>query len=522
MTRVFREADMRIGIAKIMQETSTFSTQPTDLAAMMVHQVYHGQDVLWQPTMWEGFVEGFLDVVRHLDAVGVTKVTAMPAGNLTAAAQAHLLAWLEADLRAAMPLDGLLLSLHGAFAGDLDPDIDGLLIERARQLVGPDVPIGVCLDLHANLTQRMVAHADIIDVMHTHPHVDMKEVGARVARTLVATLAGKVRPAVVAVKIPMFTPAETQISDEPPLRDLMEMTRRQESNPRVLHSAVCAVQPWMDVPEMGWCAVVTTDGDMDLAAVKARELAALAWSQRRDYTRPCPGYMEALDAAFAAEVRPVVIADLNDLMTGGGTGDSTWYLKELLKRNPADPCYVTVVDPEAVARMAAAGEGARVTLELGGKQDHLHSTPARVSGTVLKVMPVAPDRELPETIGLTAVLQMGQVYAVVFERLGPGADPMLYSGAGLDPTCAKIMIAKSVVDFRHGYKDVARLFLLGAAPGLAPCDLLSLPWHRVQRPIVPLDPEMEWNPMAAPLYRGHGRAQFAADQRPSREGEVRE
>ena len=495
---------MRIGIAKIMQETSTFSTQPTDLAALKAYGVYHGREVISTPTMWEGFVEGFLKVVGDLDPVGITKASAMPAGNLTPEAHETLMGWFEEDLKTALPLDGVLLSLHGAFSGELDADIDGLVIERTRQIVGPDVPIGVSLDLHANLTARMVENADIIDVMRTHPHVDMPEIGERVARTLVATVKGEVEPVIAAAKIPMFTPAETQISDEPPLKDLMDLTRRQEEDKRVLHSAVCAVQPWMDIPEMGWCSVVTTDGDMDLAVKLAKELGHEAWDKRREYTKPCPTYLDALDEAFASDLKPVVISDLNDLMTGGGTGDSTWYLREFLARKPSEPCYVTMVDPEAAAAMARAGEGAQITLELGGKQDHIHSDPVEVTGTVLKVVPVTEERDLPKSIGLTGTLQIDNVYVVVFERLGPGADPVLYSGAGLDPAAAKVMISKSVVDFRDGFKDVARMFLLGAAPGLAPSDLLSLEWKVVPRPIIPLDPDMEWDSTHPVMYRSTG------------------
>jgi microcystin degradation protein MlrC len=492
---------MRIGIAKIMQETSTFSTQPTDLESILAYGVVRGQEVVEKETMWDWFVTGFLDVVGTEEPVGITKATAMPAGNLTAEAQEAVMGWFEEDLQKALPLDGLLLSLHGAFAGDLDPDIDGLVVERARQIVGPEMPIGVSLDLHANLTARMVEHADIIDVMHTHPHVDMQTIGQRVARTLVATIKGEVHPVISAVKIPLITPAETQISDEPPLKDLMDMTRKQEEDPRVLHSAVCAVQPWMDIPEMGWCSVVTTDGDRGLADELARELAVEAWDKRREYTRPCPTHVEALDEAFASDLRPVVISDLADLMTGGGTGDSTWYLKEFLARQPEDPCYLTMVDPGAAAEMAAAGEGVDVTLELGGKQDNIHSTPVEVTGRVQKVISVSADRELPEGIGLTVVLKVDNIYIVVFERLGSGSDPVLYSGAGLDPKAAKILISKSVVDFREGFKEVAELFLLGEAPGLAPANLLKLEWKRVPRPIYPFDEETTWSSDEGTMYR---------------------
>ncbi|MGQ9655965.1 MAG: M81 family metallopeptidase, partial [Thermodesulfobacteriota bacterium] len=352
--------------------------------------------------------------------------------------------WYTEALGRALPLDGLLFSMHGAFVGVADPDGEGLVLQKAREMLGEETIIGAAMDLHANITRRKVEHADVLRGYHTHPHVDGRETAQRVAQIVLAALQGEVRPVMSAVKIPMVTPANTQLTEEPPLRDLMDLTQQQERDPRVLSSSLFAVQPWLDVPEMGWCSVVVVNGDRDLADRLARGLAQAAWDQRREYVRPCPTYLEALDQAFATSARPVVISDLADLMTGGGTGDSTWYLRELLRRNPAEPCYITVVDPEAVREMAQAGAGACLTLALGGKQDALHSTPVEVTGQVLRVLPPALEREIPQSVGWVGVLQAGNVYIVVLERLGPGSSPVLYSGAGLDPKKAKILIAKSV------------------------------------------------------------------------------
>jgi len=301
----------------------------------------------------------------------------------------------------------------------------------------------------------------------------------------------------------MITPAETQLTEEYPMRELIEATRHQEEDERVLSSSVFAVQPWMDIPEMGWCSVVVTDGDCELADRLARDIAQMAWDQRKEYIQPCPTYMEALDEAFSTDARPVVISDLADL-GGGGTGDSTWYLRELLARNPQEPCYLTMVDPEAVNEMAEAGEGAKVTLLLGGKQDNIYSSPVEATGEVLRVLrvlPPSPERELPQSMGLVAVLRVGNIYVVVSERKGGGANPSVYSGAGLEPEKAKILIAKSVVDWREGYKGVAKRFLLGEAPGLAPSNLRSLEWKNEPRPIFPLDDEVSWKGTEAAVYR---------------------
>jgi len=495
------EDPMRIGIARIWQETSTFSPQLTDLETIRVFGVARGQSVLQARGLIDEYVSGFLDVVGDEEIVGITQAQAMPAGLLTEEAMEAILGWFTEDLQQAMPLDGLLLSLHGAFAGLGDPDVEGLVLQRARETLGEEVVIGAAMDLHANITRRKVEDVDVIDGLHTHPHVDTRRTGQRVARTFLAALRGEVKPVISGVKIPMITPAETQLTEEYPMKELMAATRSQEEDEGVLLSSVFAVQPWLDVPELGWCSAVVTDGDRALADRLARELAEMAWQQREEYTHSCPTYVEALDQALASDASPVVISDLADLMTGGGTGDSTWYLKELLARGPEEPCYLTMVDPEAAQQMAATGEGFEVTLALGGKQDYVYSSPVEVTGEVLRVIPPFPDRELPQSMGLTAVLKVGNIYVVVFERLGPGSDPILYSGAGLDPRQAKILIAKSVVDFREGYRDVANLFLLGEAPGLAPSDLRSLDWRSAPRPIHPLDEGMVWSSAAARVYR---------------------
>lgn len=491
---------MRIGIARIAQETNTFCPVLTDLDTLRAHGVLFGQEVLEDAS--EGStIPGFLDVARGEDLVGILSVHARPSGPLTPGAMEVLLTWFTEALGQALPLDGLLVSMHGAFVGVADPDVEGLVLQKAREMLGEEAIIGAAMDLHANITRRKVEHADVLRGYHTHPHVDGRETAQRVAQIVLAALRGEVRPVMSAVKIPMVTPAETQLTEEPPLRDLMDLTQQQERDPRVLSSSLFAVQPWLDVPEMGWCSVVVANGDRDLADRLARSLAQAAWDQRREYVRPCPTYLEALDQAFATSARPVVISDFADLMTGGGTGDSTWYLRELLRRDPAEPCYITVVDPEAVHEMAQAGAGACLTLALGGKQDALHSTPVEVTGQVLRVLPPAPEREIPQSVGWVGVLRAGNVHIVVLERLGPGSSPVLYSGAGLDPKKAKILIAKSVVDFREGYKGVAERFLLGEAPGLAPSNLRALEWRRVPRPLFPLDEEMTWDAKEALVYR---------------------
>jgi microcystin degradation protein MlrC len=164
-----------------------------------------------------------------------------------------------------------------------------------------------------------------------------------------------------------------------------------------------------------------------------------------------------------------------------------------------------MVDPEAVHKMAEAGAGTMLTLSLGGKQDRVYSSSVVVTGEVLRILPATPKRGLPADAGLAGVLRVGSIYIVVLERLGPGSDPIIYSGVGLDPDKAKIMIAKSVVDYQDCYQRIAKRFLQGEAPGLAPSNLKSLQWRKVPRPIFPLDEDAPWDSSMAPLYSSHSR-----------------
>jgi microcystin degradation protein MlrC len=318
-----------------------------------------------------------------------------------------------------------------------------------------------------------------------------------------STLGKEISPVVVAVKLPMFTPAHNQLTEKYPMKELIEMTQKQEEDNRVLSSSIFSVQHLLDIPEMGWSSVVVTDNDPQIAENLAKDLADTAWSQRNEYLKPVPNYKEAFNKAFNSHLKPIVIADFSDMTTGGGTGDSTWFLKELLLQNPDEPCYITMVDPQAVQIMEKKGEGKEITLSLGGKQDNKYSKPVKVTGRILRLISASIHARKPmqAMMGLTAILQIRNIYVIVSENLGEGASPKIYEEVGLNLNEAKILIAKSVVDFREGYKKTAKCFLLGEAPGLCPSNLKSLTWEKIQRPIFPLDKGIKWNSSKAHIYK---------------------
>ena len=184
---------MRIGIARISQETNTFSPLLTDVDTLRVHGLTRGEEVLRGAT-GDNEIAGFLDVVGGEELVGVISAHAGPAGPMTDETVRTVAEWFVEELERVGPLDGLLLALHGALAGVSEPDVEGLVLERAREVVGYRTPIGASLDMHANLTARMVRYADVIRGYHTHPHRDSRETGRMVAEMLVQTIRGEIRP----------------------------------------------------------------------------------------------------------------------------------------------------------------------------------------------------------------------------------------------------------------------------------------------------------------------------------------
>ncbi len=501
---------MKVGIARIAQETSTFCPTLTDYETMKRSGISLGRDVIDDIQKTPGTLDvfgrqsnliGFLDVIGVDDCIGIIKAHAQPSGPLTEHATDLLTKLFTEELKKALPLDGLLFDMHGAFAGIKEPDVEGMILKQARTIVGDEVVIGVAMDLHANITQTKIENMDILRGYHTHPHTDARETAQKVAKMLLSTLNGDIKPVVAAVKIPMLTPAHNQLTDVYPMKQLVETTNRQEEG--VLSSSFFSVQHLLDIPEVGWSSVVLTDNDPLLAENMAKELADVAWRQRNEYIKPVLGYKKALSKAVNSCLKPVVVADFSDMTTGGGTGDSTWFLKELIALNLKEPCYISMVDPQAVKLIEKKGEGIEISLKLGGKQDNKYSTPAMVTGIIRGI--IHPSNGAGDymqlMMGTTAVLQAGNIHIVISENLGEGATPKIYENAGLNPYKAKIIIAKSVVDFREGYKNVAKLHILGEAPGFCPSNLKKLTWSNIMRPIFPLEDNFEWDSSQAKIYR---------------------
>ena len=485
---------MRIAIASMLQESNTFSpvyTKYDDFAPVF------GKAVLERHRGKLTEMGGFLDVLDagRIEVAPVCAAWAITANRLVRADFEKLLGEFEAGLRKAKP-DALLLAMHGAQTAEGEDDVEGRVLSIARQVLGPDRPVVMSLDLHANITRRMVELASAIVGYHTYPHIDMFETGQRAARLMLRIIKGQCRPTMAMRKLPLIIPAENSQTYRGPMAKLIQAAQTLEAAGKAEAVAIFPVQPWMDIDEMGCAVVAVTNNDARAAQKHADALAARLWKTRKDYDVKLHTVPDALAAAEKVKGGPVVLAESSDSTGSGSPGDSTGVLKYLVKAKLSGPAAIFLVDPEAVAKAVAAGIGATVKMSIGGAFDKKNSKPVPVTAYVRLISDgrwTARARGyntgITTAMGRAVVLEAGQLRILVAERSAMTVDPELFRSHGIDPAYCHIVVVKSPNGFRAAYEPIAKAIFLVDTPGVSTANFARLPFKRVPRPLYPLDPD---------------------------------
>jgi microcystin degradation protein MlrC len=498
---------MRIAIGQLWQETNTFNPLPTTRADFQTLGLWRGDELVERMADTNelgGFIQSLRQWPEKPEIVGLVRLPAWPGGAVTTRTFDWLKEELVEALRRALPVDAVLLALHGSLVADGTPDVEGAILEAYRCLVGPGVPLVATLDLHANITAKMVQNTNALVLYHTAPHIDVFETGQRGAAVLRRILSGA-KPVTAFQKLPVVFPAERANTQDPASvsYQIREMLQTWERDPRILTAGLATVQPWLDIPELGSAVVVGTDGDAELAQARCKELSSFVWEHRRDYLPELVSVEEGVRAAFEENDGLVVLSDSADATTSGAPGDSTHLLREMVKYTWPRPALVTLVDPDLVAEANRRGIGVEFATSLGGKRDQLFSKPLPATVRVANlfdarfVLSGHLGRNLPIAMGAAAVLSIGNVHVVVTSRTGPHFAPQLFLAAGLDPFAAQLLVAKSPCGFRAAYQDKAKRILVVRAPGCAPSDFWRYPYRQIPRPLWPWDELADWSPAPA-------------------------
>lgn len=490
---------MRIAIAEFSQETDSFSPLRAGISEFESYGIYRDAELL-DRMQNAGPIGGLLEVLAEqrsgAELVPLLRASGGAGGKILNEPFAQLSNELLDRLQAAGKLDAVFLSLHGAASSESEDDLEGVLLERVRQIVGEETFIVVPFDHHANITGRMMKNADCLIGHETQPH-DPITTGRKAARLMMRILAGEIAVVRAWQKIPMITPQDQFLTTSGPMKAWFDRAREWEHQPGVLDVSPCPMQPWLDVAEGGWSVVVHTDANVDLGQQIAADMATLAWNLRREFwhsERLPPA--EAVRRASSSTEGLVILSDTGDSVYGGAPGDNTCLLRELAEQQVACLSLVPVVDAEAVAAAIAAGVKSELTLNVGGRQDTQFSRPVKLTGKVAAISQ-GLSIEIPERgvcqIGRAALLECGAIrLALLDNRSFVINHPLLYSHLGVDVGAAKLVVLKTASNFQF-FAPWRKQLIRVDTPGTTQSNLSAFPWQRLPRPIDPFDEVADWS-----------------------------
>lgn len=478
----------RLAALGLMHEANTFAPQPVRLEDFAVNGILRGAEIVERHADARTTMAGFLAASKpEFEVVPLLFSTVTPAGPITADALRRMADELVDTLAANGPWDGVLAALHGAAVAEDEPDVDGLLLRRFREAVGPDVPIGAALDLHANISERMAEHADLLVTYRTNPHVDAKERAVEVAELVAATSRGEIRPTQALARVPAVIDILRQHTDGPPMREILADLDAVLDRPGVLTGSVAEGYPYADVPDLGISAVVVTDDDLARARAHASELAQRIWARREAFVGRAFGVDDAVRHAKRAASGPVLLLDVGDNIGAGAPGDSTVLLRAARRIGLRDLLCV-LLDPAGVERCRAAGVGGRVEpplVEAAGVVRTLHSGKYSDSGPTH-----AGQRHYDS--GPTAVVELddGPTVVLTSRVVMPAALAQLTS-LGLDPLSYQAIVAKGVHSPMAAYGPIAHEVLQVDTPGVTSADLSRFTYQHRPRPLWPFEQPSE-------------------------------
>lgn len=474
----------RIAIAGLAIESSTFSPAVTHEDAFRART---GEDIFsYYPFMAPD--SGIIDRAVWLPTL---RGHAMPGGIVTREAYESLVTKTLDLLKETLPLDGLFFDIHGAMSVQGLDDPEGDFLMRIRDVVGTDVLISTSMDPHGSVTHRLAQNTDLITCYRLSPHEDAIETKKRAVINLLDRLEnGKGKPAYKAwIRVPILLPGEQTSTRIEPGKTLTGQIPGLLEEDKVIDASVWLSYPWADAPRNHGVVMAYGD-DKEAVARVAEKLAHHFWNVRKefDFVAPTTYLDNALAQALASDKKPFIISDMGDNPTAGGAGDVTWTLHELFKRpefrssGNKTLIYASIPGPELVRQAIEAGVGGQVDGMAGAEVDNRYAPPIRLKGEVTAID--------EDDDNAKAVVKSGNIYTIVTEKRTAYHYEKNFTDLGLNPRETDILVVKIGYLVPELY-DMRGDWVMALTPGGVDQDLLRLPYERVQRPIYPLDPDME-------------------------------
>ena len=449
-----------------------------------------------------GFVAA-MDASGPWTPVGIALAMTEPNGPVEHGFFVELLDTIEHRLKGALPLDAIYICSHGAALTTEEDDPDGVLFAKVKEIVGPDVPIAATLDLHANVSERMVRSLDAFIGYRTNPHLDMRERGAEAAAAIRDMLAG-LRPQSAFIRLPIVPPTVTLLTAAGPYAEMIALGQRR-MNPEIMNVSAMGGFAFADAATCGLSVVVTARHDKRAAETVAREIAALGWANRARFYPHFTSLDEAVAKALAVGRDPslpaLAFADVADNPGGGGRGNTVFLQRAFYEAGVRDALLGVFYDPPLAAEAHRYGRhyqfDARFNREESTEFSEPWSAPARVmsltDGNCVGRRGIYGGMRLE--LGPCAALQVGGVTVVVISHRVQCADPIFFEMMGLDIGRARSVVVKSRGHFRGGFDEFfgPEQIVEVDLPGLTSPVLSRFDWKRLPRPVIPLDENVEWH-----------------------------
>ncbi|WP_435655145.1 M81 family metallopeptidase [Brucella pituitosa] len=483
---------MRIFTASLATETNTFSPVPTDRASFeMAFYAAPGKHPD-TPTLCSSPIVALRKraAAEGLTVIEGTATWAEPGGLLQKQAFEELRDEILDQLKAAMPVDAVVLGLHGAMVAQGYDDCEGDLLERVRAIVGPDILVASEFDPHSHLTQKRVENLNIYAAFLEFPHTDFYERGEHVVSMALDTLKGKIKPVISTFDCRMIGVFPTS---KEPMRSFIDRIKAMHGKDGILSISVIHGFMAADVPEMGTRILVVTDNDRAKGDALAEKLGRELIGMREQTLMTMYDIDDGIDRAIAAHTvnpaKPAVIADVWDNPGGGVAGDGTHILRRLIERNIQKAAVATIWDTLAVTFCHAAGEGAVIDLRIGGKSGPQAGEPIDARVTVMKVLPEGwQSFGLSRvTLGPSAVVRIEgtEIDVILNTNRTQTFEPDIFSNIGIDPMLKDILVVKSTNHFHAGFAPIAAEIIYVDAPSSYPVNPRATNYQKMTRPIWP-------------------------------------
>jgi microcystin degradation protein MlrC len=480
---------MRIFSATIATESNTFSPLPTSIEAykegVFLRPGEHPDDAprMCTAPLW---VARRRAKGENFTLMEGSCFACSPSGATNRADYEMMRDEILGQVKAALPLDGVLLGLHGAMVAHGYDDVEGDVVERVRAIVGPGCVIGVELDPHCHLTVKRVRLSDVIILYKEFPHTDVVERAEELLTIVLQTIRKQVKPVMSMYDCRQISSYPTTL---PLMRGFVDRIKAMEGRDGILSISVGHCFPYADVPEVTGRILVVADGDKKKADALATKLGEEFVSMRG---KTMPEYFtadDAITAGIAANARPVVMADPADNAGGGAPSDNTTILRRLIERNVDSAAVAPIWDPIAVRLCFDAGLGAEFALRIGGKIGPASGAPVDATVTVTGLK-----RDCWQSFGPTQVplgdcacVKAGGVEVVLISNRTQALGLELFRNVGVEPTERRLVVVKSTNHFMAAFGPIAKKVIYVDADGPIPRDHRRIPYTKVERPVWPLD-----------------------------------